>query len=114
MDWQWTIANRGTPRPSGWGNPQAIRRGQGYLLALLPYFQHIGFVDGLLESLVILNKMGVVIPDYGKRLAYIMSRTRPDGGICYIDTAGCASHWHATSLLLALLQMEKAMAGQDR
>ena len=96
------------------GDPQAIHRGQGYLIALLPYFQHIGYVDGLLESLVMLNKMGVAIPDYGKRLSYIMSRIRPDGGICHFDTPVCTSHWHATSLLLELLRMEAAKAGSAR
>ncbi len=95
------------------GDPQAIRRGQGYLIALLPHFQHIGFIDGLLETLVMLNKMQVVIPDYEKRRSYIMSRIRSDGGICYFDSPGCTSHWHATSLLLELLRMENAKARQN-
>jgi len=86
------------------GNPDVVRRGQRYLQNGLPRMLQAGFIDGLLESLVMLRKMGVSIADETRYSGYLRSRIRRDGSICYFDRPGCTPDVHATSLLLEFLQ----------
>ncbi len=83
-------------------DPEAVRRGQAYLLAILPRLRRSGFLDGLIETLLMLHKMEVAVPGTEDYLALIRERTRTDGGICSFDYPGCLADWHATSLLLEL------------
>jgi hypothetical protein len=78
------------------------------LLSQLPHFQQVGFIDGLIESLVMLEKMGVAVPNRKQHLSYLRSRIWPDGSLCYLDRPGCEPHWHTTGLLLELLRMARA------
>jgi hypothetical protein len=86
------------------GNPLAIELGQDYLSNTLPWLQQAGFIDGLLESLLMLKMMGVEIPQETRYVAYIRSRIRPDGSICCFDRPGCPPNRHAASLLLEFLR----------
>jgi hypothetical protein len=85
------------------GDPGVVARGAGYLRAGLVPFRDRGFNDGLAESLIFLRWLGVEAPDRESHLAALRARIRPDGGLCFVEQAGCSSHWHATSLLLELL-----------
>ena len=84
------------------GDPEVVRRGQEYLLSLLPLFEQMGFNDGLAESLVMLKRMNVSVPDAERLLSALQAKIRPDGGLCYMDYPGCLSDWHTTGLLLEL------------
>ncbi len=86
------------------GNPDVVRRGQVYLRNGLPVIKQVGFLDGLLESLVMLRKMGVVIPNEKRYTDYLRSRIKDNGSICFFDRPACRSDVHATSLLLEFLQ----------
>jgi len=86
------------------GSPDAVRRGQVYLRNGLPVIKQAGFLDGLLESLVMLRKMGVEIPDERRYTDYLRSRIKDNGSICFFDRPACRSDVHATSLLLEFLR----------
>lgn len=85
------------------GEPEAIRRAQGYLLDLLPRFRERGYLDALAEGLIFLRWMEVPVPGYQGYLEYLTAHVRPDGGLCLVERPGCRSHWHASSLWLELL-----------
>jgi len=87
------------------GDPGVVRRGQQYLVSQLPYFRQAGFIDGLAESLIMLDEMGVAVPNREQYLSYLRSRIWPEGSICYLDRPGCKPHWHTTGLLLELQRM---------
>jgi len=89
---------------------RSVERGQNYLLRSLPALKRTGFLDGLLEVVLMLDEMGVPIPDRSRYLAYIDSKTRTDGSICFFDAPGCAASGHATGLLLELLRRSAAKA----
>jgi len=57
-----------------------------------------------LESLIMLRKMGVVIPNEKRYADYLRSRIKDNGSICFFDRPACRSDVHATSLLLEFLQ----------
>jgi len=82
----------------------AVRRGQLYLRNRLPVIKQAGFLDGLLESLVMLRKMGVEIADERRYTGYLRSRIKDNGSICFFDRPACRSDVHATSLLLEFLR----------
>ena len=84
------------------GEPRALLRGQGYLLAQLPRLKRLGFIDGLLEALLMLRKMEVEIPGEAEYLGYLQDRINADGSICRFEHPGCRGDWHASALLLAL------------
>lgn len=84
--------------------PDVVQRGQTYLRNELPGIRQAGFLDGLLESLIMLRKMGVEIPNERRYADYLRSRIRRDGSICFLDQPGCRSNAHATSLLLEFLR----------
>ncbi len=86
------------------GNPDVVRRGQLFLRNGLPRMLQAGFIDGLLESLIMLRKMGVPIADEKHYTGYLRAKIRPDGSICYFDRPACTPDVHATSLLLEFLQ----------
>jgi hypothetical protein len=86
------------------GNPDVVRRGQVYLRNGLPVIKQAGFLDGLLESLIMLRKMGVLIPNEKRYTDYLRSRIKDNGSICFFDRPACRSDVHATSLLLEFLQ----------
>jgi hypothetical protein len=92
------------------GEPQALQRGQGYLLAQLPRLQRLGFIDGLLEALLMLRKMEVGIPGEAQYLGYLQDRIRADGSICRFEHPGCRGDWHASALLLAL---QRTLSGRN-
>ena len=82
------------------GSRETIKKGQQYMLNTLPYFKQIGFIDGLLESLVMLEKMAVPIPGFQSYATYIQARIKREGGVCRVLFPGCIADWHATGLLL--------------
>ena len=86
------------------GSPHVLRRGQVYLRNALPAMAQVGFLDGLLESLIMLRKMAVKIPDERRYSDYLRSRIKDDGSICFFDRPACRSDVHATSLLLEFLR----------
>jgi len=86
------------------GNPHVVRRGQLYLRNGLPQLRQLGFVDGVLESLIMLRKMGVDIPQQRLYTDYVRSKIKQDGSVCFFDHPGCRSDPHATSLLLEFLR----------
>jgi len=86
------------------GSPDVVQRGQGYLHNQLPGIKQAGFLDGLLESLVMLRKMGVGIANERYYTDYLRSRIKDDGSICFFDRPACQSDVHATSLLLEFLR----------
>jgi hypothetical protein len=87
------------------GDPLAIRLGQDFMLSALPRLRQAGFLDALMQSLLMLRNMGVDIPGEEHYLAYIRSRIKPDGSICCFDRPGCESDGHATSQLLELYRL---------
>lgn len=86
------------------GSPHVLRRGQVYLRNALPAMAQAGFLDGLLESLIMLRKMAVIIPDERRYSDYLRSRIKDNGSICFFDRPACRSDVHATSLLLEFLR----------
>jgi hypothetical protein len=86
------------------GNPNVVRRGQLYLRNGLPQLRQLGFVDGVLESLIMLRKMRVDIPEQRLYTDYVRSKIKEDGSVCFFDHPGCRSDPHATSLLLEFLR----------
>ena len=86
------------------GTPDVVQRGQRYLRNELPAIRQAGFLDGLLESLIMLRKMGVTIPDEQRYTDFLKSRIMGDGSICFFDQPACRSNVHATSLLLEFLR----------
>lgn len=86
------------------GHPDVVRRGQLYLRNGLPQLRQLGFVDGVLESLIMLRKMGVEIPQQRLYTDYVRSKIKEDGSVCFFDHPGCPSDPHATSLLLEFLR----------
>ena len=84
--------------------PNVVRRGQSYLLSELPGLRQAGFLDGLLESLIMLRKMGVAIANERHYTDYLRARVRRDGSICFFDRPGCRSNVPATGLLLEFLR----------
>jgi hypothetical protein len=93
------------------GDPLVIQLGQEFLSSNLPRLRQAGFIDALLQSLLMLEKMGVTIPDQGRYVAYLRSRIRADGSICCFDRPGCVPDRHATSLLLEFLRVFPAARG---
>ena len=87
------------------GNPLALQMGQDFMRSALPRLWQAGFIDALLQSLLMLRQMGVEIPGEGRYLAYVRSRIKPDGSICCFDRPGCVSDRHATSQLLEFFRV---------
>jgi hypothetical protein len=87
------------------GDPLALQMGQDFMRSALPRLWQAGFIDALLQSLLMLRKMGVDIPEEGRYLAYVRSRIKPDGSICCFDRPACVSDRHATSQLLEFFKV---------
>jgi len=87
------------------GDALAIQLGQDYLRSALPRLWQAGFIDALMQSLLMLKAMQVEIPGEAAYLNYIRSRVKADGSICCFDRPGCASDRHATSQLLEFFQV---------
>jgi hypothetical protein len=87
------------------GDSLAIQLGQDYLRSALPRLWQAGFIDALMQSLLMLKVMEVEIPGEAAYLNYIRSRVKADGSICCFDRPGCASDRHATSQLLEFLRV---------
>jgi len=85
-------------------NADAVRRGQVFLRNGLPVIKQAGFLDGLLESLLMLRKMAVEIPNERSYTDYLRSKIKANGSICFFDRPACRSDVHATSLLLEFLR----------
>ncbi len=86
------------------GGSDVVDRGQQYLLSILPQFRDAEFMDGVLESLLMLDKMGVTVPGRRGYTEFVGERVRPDGSVCYFNHPGCDPDWHASSLLLEFLR----------
>jgi hypothetical protein len=86
------------------GDPLAIQLGQDFISNGMPRLMQAGFIDALLQSLLMLGKMGVAIADEGRYVSYLRSRIKEDGSVCCFDRPGCLSDRHATSLLLEFLK----------
>jgi hypothetical protein len=86
------------------GSPNVVQRGQNYLRNGLPGIQQAGFLDGLLESLIMLREMGVEIPNEARYSDYLRAMIKGDGSICHFDRPDCQSDAHASSLLLVFLR----------
>lgn len=87
------------------GDVLAIQLGQDYLRSALPWLRQAGFIDALLQSLLMLKAMAVEIPGEAAYLNYVRSRVKADGSICCFDRPGCASDRHATSQLLEFFRV---------
>ena len=87
------------------GDPITLQLGQEYLINSLPGLRQAGFIDGLMQGLLMLKKMEVKIPGESGYVAYLRSRVRSNGSICCFDRPGCASDPHATSMLLEFLHV---------
>jgi hypothetical protein len=87
------------------GDPLAVQLGQDFISNSMPQLMQAGFIDALLQSLIMLRKMDVEIPDEGRYLDYLQSRIKPNGSICCFDRPGCVSDRHATSLLLEFFRV---------
>jgi len=87
------------------GDPLAIQMGQDFIRSALPRLRQAGFIDALIQSLLMLRKMEVDIPEEGRYLSYVRSRIKPDGSICCFDRPGCLSDRHATSELLEFFRV---------
>ncbi|OSM02183.1 hypothetical protein [Magnetofaba australis] len=89
--------------------PQAVRqRAQAHLAHLAPLLMQRGALDALTELLVFLNWMRTPLPMWRRYDAYIESQVNADGGLCRMRRPGCASDWHATSLLLEWRRLKQA------
>jgi hypothetical protein len=91
------------------GDALAIQLGQDYLRSALPRLWQAGFIDALMQSLLMLKAMEVEIPGEAAYLDYIRSRVKADGSICCFDRPGCASDRHATSQLLEFFRVFPAL-----
>ena len=87
------------------GDPLVIQMGQEFIRSALPRLRQAGFIDALMQSLLMLREMEVEIPEEDRYLAYLRSRIKPDGSICCFDRPGCVSDRHATSQLLEFLRV---------
>jgi len=87
------------------GDPLAIQMGQDFIRSALPRLWQAGFIDALMQSLLMLREMEANIPDAERYLAWLRSRIKPDGSICCFDRPGCVSDRHATSQLLEFLRV---------
>jgi hypothetical protein len=87
------------------GDPLAIQMGQDFIRSALPRLYQAGFIDALMQSLLMLREMEVDIPEEGRYLAWLRSRIKPDGSICCFDRPGCVSDRHATSQLLEFFRV---------
>jgi hypothetical protein len=87
------------------GNPLAIQMGQDFMLSALPRLWQAGFIDALMQSLLMLRDMEVDIPEEERYLVWLRSRIKPDGSICCFDRPGCVSDRHATSQLLEFFRV---------
>jgi hypothetical protein len=87
------------------GDPLAIQMGQDFMRSALPRLWQAGFIDALMQSLLMLREMKVDIPEEDRYLAWLRSRIKPDGSICCFDRPGCVSDPHATSQLLEFFRV---------
>ncbi|GAB6054472.1 hypothetical protein JCM17960_32920 [Magnetospira thiophila] len=82
--------------------PEALQRGQHWMVQALPHLARVGFLDGLAENLIFLDWMQVQVRDRRQILGWLARQANPDGGLCFELAKDCPSHWHATSLWLYL------------
>ena len=87
------------------GDPLAIQMGQEFMRSALPRLWQAGFIDALMQSLLMLREMEVDIPHEDRYIAWLRSRIKPDGSICCFDRPGCVSDRHATSQLLEFFRV---------
>lgn len=87
------------------GDPLVVQLGQDFIRSALPRLWQAGFIDALMQSLLMLRNMEVEIPGEGRYLAYLRSRIKPDGSICCFDRPACVSDRHATSQLLEFFRV---------
>ncbi|MGB7931777.1 MAG: hypothetical protein WCH04_06050 [Gammaproteobacteria bacterium] len=87
------------------GDPLAIQMGQDFIRSALPRLWQAGFIDALMQSLLMLREMKVDVPEEDRYLAWLRSRIKPDGSICCFDRPGCESDRHATSQLLEFFRV---------
>jgi hypothetical protein len=87
------------------GDALAIQLGQDYLRSALPRLWQAGFLDALMQDLLMLKAMDVEIPGEATYVNYVRSRVKPDGSICCFDRLGCTSDRHATSQLLEFFRV---------
>ncbi len=92
----------------------SVPRGRAYLLLRAAEFYRRGFLDGLLESVLMLERMGAEIPEGAEYQRYILGRMQNNGGICSIDRPGCRADWHTGALLLEYLRTRKEACTADR
>ena len=87
------------------GDSLVIQMGQDFMRSALPLLRQAGFIDALMQSLIMLREMKVEIPGEDGYLAYIRSRIKPDGSICCFDRPDCVPDRHATSQLLEFFRV---------
>jgi hypothetical protein len=87
------------------GDPLVIQMGQDFIRGALPRLRQAGFIDALIQGLLMLREMGVDVPEEASYLSYVRSRIKPDGSICCFDRPGCESDRHATSQLLEFFRV---------
>ncbi|WP_158498767.1 hypothetical protein [Magnetospira sp. QH-2] len=82
---------------------EEMKKGAAWMVRALPDMARAGFLDGLAESLIFLDWMRVPVREKARILDWLRRQVRSDGGLCFVGEDNCRSHWHATSLLLYLL-----------
>ena len=87
------------------GDSLAVQMGQDFMRSALPRLWQAGFIDALMQSLLMLREMEVDVPEEDRYLVWLRSRIKPDGSICCFDRPGCVSDRHATSQLLEFLRV---------
>ncbi|VBB69066.1 hypothetical protein RIEGSTA812A_PEG_539 [invertebrate metagenome] len=84
-----------------------VKHAQDYLWRTLYLFRYAGFLDGLAESLIFLAWTATtIVPTWATHVAFLRTRVRSDGGICFIDRSDCRSHWHTTALMAELESLD--------
>ena len=89
------------------GHDQAVARAADKLARHLEPFLRRGFLDGAAESLIFLRWVGRPVDNEAAYIQTIRRWTTPDGGLCFNLHPGCEAHWHATALLLELLDLPR-------
>lgn len=92
------------------GHDEAVARAADKLTRHLEPFLRRGFLDGAAESLLFLRWVGRPAPYEARYAAAVRRWTTTDGGLCFNLHPGCEPHWHATALLLELLDLDHETA----
>lgn len=94
------------------GHGESVALAAGKLTRHLVPFLRQGFLDGVAESLLFLRWVGHPAADEAALRSAVERWVTTDGGLCFNARPGCEAHWHATALLLELLDGGRGNGGQ--